>query len=285
MDRIEQHRKMLREQEERPKVKRALELAEQKVELSAYRNERNLMLFPFCSTARKTRFTPIKYSTADGKRWLAVSPNMQYGMAKIWDFDVLRFALSKAGEVARMEGSTFPPYVDFTVYECLKVLGRNPHTKRSYDWFESALMRLSSTVYNGNIFRENEKNEQIFTLIRASYDRDSDNKSIRKVRINFDERLIESVRYSKGLLEIDPKVISEGSGLKKRLFELVRTGMGSRDEWTVGLVRLQELCAHEGTTKEFKRQLKGLKGIEWNISFSPRSSGGENVTFLRICQK
>jgi hypothetical protein len=281
MDRIELHKKLLREQEENPKVETALQIAEQKVELSAYRNERNLMLFPFCSTARKTRFTPIKYRTGDGKRWLIVSPNTEHGMVKIWDFDVLRYALSKAGEVARIQGATFPPYIEFSVYECLKALGRNPHTKRSYEWFEDALKRLSSTVYNGNIFRENEKSEQIFTLIRASYDRDEGSKIISKVRVYFDERLIDSARYSRGLLEIDPLVISEGSGLKKRLLELVKTGMGGSDQWTVGLNRLQELCASEREKKLFKRDIKNLKDIPWAIIFSSRAGGGENVTFSK----
>ena len=82
MDRIELHKKMILEQEEQPKVERALDISKGHVELSAYRNERNLMLFPFCSTARKTRFTPIRYETSDGKRWLEVSPNVTHGMAK-----------------------------------------------------------------------------------------------------------------------------------------------------------------------------------------------------------
>lgn len=280
MDRIDLHRKVIREQEEKLKVERALELAEQTVELSAYRNERNLMLFPFCSTARKTRFTSIEYKTADGKRWLTVSPNTKHGMVKIWDFDVLRFALSKAGEVARMEGATFPPHIDFSVYECLKAIGRNPHTKRSYQWFEDALGRLCSTVYNGNIFRESEKEEHIFTLVRVAYIRD-DSEKITKVRISFDDRLIESVRYARGLLEIDPEVIKEDSGLKKRILELVKTGMGKQTEWTVGLDRLRDLCASERQMKHFKSDLKSLDALPWEITFSPRVGGGENVTFAR----
>lgn len=284
MDRIELHKKMILEQEELPKVEKAIEIAEKAVELSAYRNERNLMLFPFCSTARKTRYTPIDYKTADGKRWLAVSPNIKHGMVKIWDFDVLRFALSKAGEVARLEGATFPPYVDFSVYECLKAIGRNPHTKRSYKWFEEALKRLCSTVYNGNIFRESEKEEHLFTLARVTYIRD-EKESITKVRITFDERLIESVRYARGLLEIDPAVINEDSGLKKRILELVKTGMGKSNEWTVGVDRLRALCASERQVKHFKTDLKNLDNLPWKISFSPRVGGGEKVTFIRIDHK
>lgn len=282
MDKIELHQKVIREQEEKPKVERALELAGQQVELSAYRNERNLMLFPFCSTARKTRFTPIEYKTSDGKRWLEVSPNVKHGMVKIWDFDVLRYALSKAGEVARAEGSTFPPYIEFSAYECLKAIGRSPKGKAGHEWLRKAIKRLAHTAYSGNIFRENEKITTEFHLIEAEYQED-DNGKLGKIRIKFNERLIDSARYAKGLLEIDPKVINEDSGLKKRLLELVKTGMGKDLEWTVGLERLKDLCASERQTKWFKRDLKNLKDIPWKLIFSPRIGGGENVTFSKIC--
>jgi hypothetical protein len=66
------------------------------------------MIFPFCSTAKAKRVKSIRYTSADGKRWLEVTANYEYGMAKIWDFDILRFALSKAGEVALQVGY-FPP--------------------------------------------------------------------------------------------------------------------------------------------------------------------------------
>ena len=278
MDKIDLHRKMIHDQEEKPKVEKAIQLVSQKVELSAYRNERNLMLYPFCSTARKTRFTSIKYKTSDGKRWLTVSPNVEYGMAKIWDFDVLRYALSKAGEIARMEGATFPPYVEFSAYECLKAL-KKTDSKKNYEWLEAALDRLASTTYSGNIFREEERTKETFTLLSVKFISGDD--GIERIRINFNERLIESARYYKGLLEIDPRILKEDSGLKKRLLELVKTGMGRNSDWTVGLVRLQELCAHEGELKKFKRQIKSFKDISWEISFSPKVGGGENVTFIK----
>jgi len=60
-------------------------------------------------------------------RWLEVTANYGYGMAKIWDFDILRFALSKAGEITLQVGY-FPSSVEFLGYECLKALGRNPES-------------------------------------------------------------------------------------------------------------------------------------------------------------
>ena len=146
--RIEREAREARERqeaEEAPLREQALELAKAPVDLSRYRNERNLMLFPFCSTAKAKRVKGIRYVSADGKRWLEVTANYDYGMAKIWDFDILRFALSKAGEIALLIGY-FPSYVDFTAYECLKAIGRITNTGKSYTWIEEALDRLTTTA-------------------------------------------------------------------------------------------------------------------------------------------
>ena len=129
--RIEREARETREREEAaeaPLREQALELAKAPVDLTRYRNERNLMMFPFCSTAKAKRVKGIRYASADGKRWLEVTANYDYGMAKIWDFDILRFALSKAGEVALQVGY-FPNSIEFSGYECLKALKRSDQGK------------------------------------------------------------------------------------------------------------------------------------------------------------
>lgn len=279
--REEREAREARERQEAEEVslrEQALELAKSPVDITRYRNERNLMLFPFCSTSKAKRIKSIKYSSADGKRWLEVTANYKYGMAKIWDFDILRFALSKAGEIALKIGY-FPSSIEFSGYECLKALGRNPRSGSNVEWIKEGLTRLCLTGYSGNIFRENEKITEIFTLIKASYTDQAG--KLERINISFDERLVESVRYSKGLLVIDPNLIREEAGIKKRLLELVAVSIGKESTWTVGLKRLQAMCAHEGELKGFKRQLKEYE-LPWVVSFSKAIGDSENVTFRAI---
>ena len=193
--RVEREAQAERERQEAaeaPLRERALELAKVPVDLTRYRNERNLMLFPFCSTSKTKRVKGIYYTSADGQRWLEVTANHDYGMAKIWDFDILRFAVSKAGEIALQIGY-FPPFVDFTAYECLKALGRDIKAGKNYLWLEDALARLTSTTYRGNIFREDEKHSEIFTLINVEYVKDQSGR-ISKVRLHFNQRIRESAK-------------------------------------------------------------------------------------------
>jgi len=254
---------------------RALELAQSPLDLTRYRNERNLMLFPFCSTAKNKRLKGIRYVSADGKRWLEVTANHDYGMAKIWDFDILRFALSKAGEIA-LQVSYFPNAVEFSGYECLKALKRS-HQGKNYRWLREGITRMCLTGYRGNIFREDEKTTEVFTLIQATYE-DKTGK-LEKIRLTFNERIIDSVKLFRGLLSINPDIINEEAGIKKRLLELVAVSKGKDKIWTVGIERLQALCAHEGTLKEFKRQLKEYS-LPWDVNFSKAVGTTQNVTFV-----
>ena len=252
---------------------RANELAVAPIDITRYRNERNIMLYPLCSTSKRKRLTTINYASKDGKRWLEVTANHQFGMVKIWDFDILRYALSKAGEIARITG-IFPETVEFSGYECLKTLGRKP-TGTVYQWLRDALSRLASTTYRGNVFGDNHTT-QIFTLIRAGYT--DETKKLERIRITFDERLIESAQNNKGLLAINNEILHEEAGIKKRLLELVQVSKGNNPSWTVSLQRLQAMCAHEGRLKDFRYQLKSYN-LPWNISFTSILEGGEKATF------
>lgn len=259
--------------EKSPQAKKAKELACKPLELTKYRNERNLMLYPFCSTSKRKRLKKIEYRSSDEKRWLQVTANNEFGMVKIWDFDILRFAISKAGEIKHAT-SFFPNFVEFSAYECLKALNRDPESGKNTVWLKEALKRLSSTMYCGNIFRENETD--LFTLITASYEDEKGN--LVKIKINFNSRLLESIRFNKGLLSISSEVICEEAGIKKRLLELIKVSKGDAVKWTVKLDRLKEMCANEWDLKRFKFEIKTYQ-LPWRMVFSRAVGNGENITF------
>ena len=269
-------KKAKQEAKETESRERANKLAVVPIDITRKRNERNLMLYPFCSTSKRKRLNPIKYQSADSSRYLEVTANYTYGMAKIWDFDILRYALSKAGEIARIT-EVFPETVEFSGYEVLKAIGRIPEGK-NYRWLRDALARLCGTLYKGNIFPapENERVNHTFTLISATWEDETG--KLERISITFDKRLIESIRLNCGLLAINPDVLKEEAGIKKRLLELVQVSKSNKSAWSVGLKRLASLCAHEGELKEFKRQLKSYV-LPWKISFTPILEGGEKVIF------
>lgn len=237
------------------------DLSSRPIELSRYRNERNIMFYPICSTSKGKRLEPINYKSPDGKYYLEVTANHTYGMVKATDLDILRYAISKAGEI-KWKTQIFPKFVEFSAYELLKAL-KKPTSGKSYSWVRSALARLSSTTYKTNIWKGEET--VFFSLAECSYE--DNTKKLEKIKIRFNHRLIESVQSNNALLTVDEEIILENkSQLRKRLLELVKAAMGIKKEWKVGFETLKNLVSLEETSnKEFKRSLEKIQ-LPWSVS-------------------
>lgn len=238
-------------------------LANESIGIEALKNDRNLMLYPFCSTSKALRFKAINYISKDNKFSLEVTANNKYGMAKIWDFDILRFVFSKIDTIAKRTGY-HPSSVAFSAYECLKFLGRNPNAGKNINWLKDALDRLASTTYKGNIFKEEGRHVTGFTLVKYEYI-ENDKRGIEKILISLDERLVFSLTNSNSLITINERVLEEHSGLKKRLLELVALKL-SLGEWVVSIEELQCLCANNWAIARFKNEVKSFQDLPWYIS-------------------
>lgn len=221
------------------------------------------MLFPFCSTSKALRLKAIKYTSKDNKFSLEVTANNEYGMVKIWDFDILRFVFSKIDTIAKRTGH-HPSSVAFSAYECLKFLGRNPKAGKNISWLKDALDRLASTTYKGNIFKDEGKHVIGFTLVKYDYVETS--RGIEKISISLDERLVSSLRNSNSLVTINERVLEETSGLKKRLLELVALKLSIEGVWIISVEELQCLCANSWTIAKFKNEVKSFDDLPWGIS-------------------
>jgi plasmid replication initiation protein len=250
----------------------ANDLSQKPIELTRYRNERNLMFYPICSTSKGKRLKPINYESQDGKYFLEVSANHTYGMVKATDLDVLRYAISKASEIKWKTG-LFPKQVEFSAYEMLKSL-KKPTSGKSYEWAKSALARLSSTTYKTNIWKGEET--VFFHLAECSYENKS--KKLEKIRIKFNDRLIESIQTNNSLLTVDDEIMLETkSQLRKRLLELVKTAIGNKKSWQVGFQTLKNLLSSEDLpNKEFKRSIEKID-VPWSLEIHRY----EKITFTQ----
>lgn len=238
-------------------------LARESIKIDFLKNERNLMLFPFCSTSKALRFKSIRYTSNDNQFALEVTANNEYGMAKIWDFDILRFVFSKFDTIVSRSGY-YSSVILFSAYECLKFLRKDPNAGKNVKWLKEALDRLASTTYKGNIFKDETKYVTGFTLIKYEYVETSH--GIEKISIALDERLLVSLRNSKSLITINERLLEETSGLKKRLLELVSLKLSSNGEWIVSSDELQCLCANSWSIAKFKNEIKSFNDLPWVIS-------------------
>ena len=267
-----------KEEKKRIRKENSKELSRNPIRITRYRNDRHLMSFPCCSVSKRKRLKSIDYVSSDGRLRLQVSANHEYGMVKVWDLDILIFALSKAGEIARNKDCCFPSSVEFSMYECLSEIKSDPGNGQHIKWFKEALKRLAGTLYITNIFGESDNTEEGFNLVTYRRVEDREKPGLHKIRLTFSNQILESVRKNNGLLSVDRKLIKEESGIKKRLLQIVGTYKNDKSRWEVGLARLKELCAHEGALKHFKYELKKYS-LPWKLSFEKAIDGSEKVVF------
>ncbi|MBN8889720.1 MAG: pyridoxal-phosphate dependent enzyme [Rhodospirillales bacterium] len=117
------------------------------------RDQRDTMERPFFSLAKKPRFAPIEYHVGDV--WVEVSANPKFGIATIWDADILIWASTQITE-ALDRGQTPSRVVRFHPHNLLKSIRRatgGEHYKR----LRAALERLTHTAVRTNIRAEGKK--------------------------------------------------------------------------------------------------------------------------------
>jgi len=120
------------------------------------RDQREMMERPFFSLAKSKRVKPINYHSLDGKLWVHVSANPDYGMATIWDADILICCASMLADMARRGVNDVPRKLHLMPYDLLRAMGR-PTTGRAYELLGQSLDRLVATTIKTNIRAENRR--------------------------------------------------------------------------------------------------------------------------------
>src|SRR6202047_2280569 len=127
----------------------------------APRDAQDLMAYPFFSLAKSKRAVPIDFRA--GKITIRVEPVPEYGMATIWDADVLIWAASQIVE-ARDGGLKTSRLMAATPHEILTFVGRGTSV-RDYERLKAALDRLQSTTVMTSIRQPAERRLHRFSWI------------------------------------------------------------------------------------------------------------------------
>jgi plasmid replication initiation protein len=247
--------------------------------LTRYRNARFIMANPLFSCDRKKRTEPIRYRFFDSEgyeRFVEVTADATYGMATQRDADIIRYAISKIGEIGQQTGY-YPDTIEESSYALLKAIGKDD-SKRDYDWLKEALERLSRHTIKTNAFTPDSKNIFLDNIAGFEWVENKD-RQIKNLRIRVAKFLIEAIR-NKGILVIDQAVIEESGSLTKRILELVQVHMGTKNEWEIGLEKLKSIIPYTGKNYHFKEQIT-RRNLPYKITFRNNSSKQQIVRFQR----
>ena len=220
------------------------------------RDQREMMERPFFSLAKSKRVKPIDYRSPDGKLWVHVSANPDYGMATIWDADILIYCASMLADMARRGINDVPRKLHLMPYDLLRAIGRQS-TGRAYELLGQSLDRLVSTTVKTNIRAENRREATFSWLDGWTQLVDEKTERSRGMTIELSNWFWEGVMMSGGVLSIDRAYFDITGGRERWLYKVARKHAGGAGEtgFAISLPTLFEKSGAEGQYRRFKFEI------------------------------
>lgn len=220
------------------------------------RDQREMMERPFFSLAKSKRVKPIDYRSPDGKLWVHVSGNPDYGMATIWDADILIYCASMLADMARRGINDVPRKLHLMPYDLLRAIGRQP-TGRAYELLGQALDRLVSTTVKTNIRAENRREATFSWLDGWTQLVDEKTERSRGMTIELSSWFYEGVLMTGGVLSIDRAYFDISGGRERWLYKVARKHAGGAGEagFAISMPTLFEKSGAEGQYRRFKFEI------------------------------
>ncbi|MDO9713153.1 replication initiator protein A [Paracraurococcus lichenis] len=224
------------------------------------RDQRETMERPFFSLAKTKRLKPIDYTSPNGEVWVKVLPHPDFGMATIWDADVLIWAASVLAEMKKRRLNEVPRTLHFQPYDLLRAIDRKTGGA-DYRLLREALARLQATVVKTNIRARGRRKERQFGWIEGWTDLvDETTGQSRGMTLTVSEWFHEGVLMDGGVLAIDPAYFGITGGRERWLYRVARKHAGGHDGegFAVSLPTLFEKSGAEGDYRRFKFELRRI---------------------------
>ena len=221
----------------------------------AVRDAQDLMAYPFFSLGKTKRVAPIRFRA--GNLAIDVEATSHFGMATIWDADVLIWAASQLVE-ARDRGLPTSRLMVVTPYEIL-TFGCRGTSVRSYQRLKAALDRLQSTSIATSIRQPSERRLHRFSWINEWTERtDADGRPL-------GIELVLPDWFYRGLLDdglyltIDARYFDLTGGIERWLYRLVRKHGGRQTAgWRFDFRYLHAKSGSAASYRNFAIDLRAL---------------------------
>lgn len=223
------------------------------------RDQREMMERPFFSLAKSRRVKPIDYTSPDGKLWVHVSASPDYGMATIWDADILIYCASVLADLVRRGVNDVPRKLHLMPYDLLRAIGR-PTTGRAYELLGQALDRLVATTIKTNIRAANRREATFSWLDGWTQLVDERTERSRGMTIELSNWFWEGVMMKGGVLAIDRAYFDITGGRERWLYKVARKHAGGAGEagFAISMPVLFEKSGAEGEYRRFKFEMLKL---------------------------
>jgi plasmid replication initiation protein len=273
-----------------------------------WRDNRDAMGYPFLSL-QKRRTTPIRYS--DENVWLSVSASAEFGVATIWDWDVMIFAASHINEAIESRRK-ISPEITFVPHDCLKQIGRGTGG-RDYKELAQAIRRLGMTSVITNIREADQPDvgrERGFHWLTGyslpkkyppRYITTPDNVAhitprnpegepdpARPWEIGLPPWIYNAIVRQGDILAVHPDYFQLTGGLERWLYRLARKAVPDKAEPPAIRFKMETLHARSGVTRDLKlfafdiREIAKMQPLpEYGVQVERRKGRSELVTLYR----
>jgi plasmid replication initiation protein len=210
------------------------------------RDQRDTMERPFFSLAKKPRFAPIEYHVGDV--WVEVSANPKFGLATIWDADILIWASTQVTE-ALDRGLTPSRTIQFHPHNLLKSI-RRPTGGEHYLRLRAALERLTHTAVRTNIRAQGKKKLASFHWLESWTEvTDEQTGETIGMTLTLPDWLFQGIMMKGGVLTIHEDYFLLTGGIERWLYRVARKHAGQQEiGWQFTMRQLYE---KSGSTSRF----------------------------------
>ena len=248
------------------------------------KDQREVMERPFFSLQKRKRLKPIEYRSPDGDAWVKVEAMPAYGMATIWDADILIWAASVLNRMKEQGVNDLPRTLTTTTYDLLRGIRRGTGG-RAYQELQAALQRLEATSIRTSVRAPKRRTEAQFGWLDGwSLEVDPDTELPRGMTITLSNWVYEGIIRERSLLTMHPDYFLLKGGLERALYRIARKHVGQqRSGWSCRVELLREKTGSDSKVKEFNRMLRKIVEADqlpdYRLSMAQTVSGEPAVLF------
>lgn len=180
-----------------------------------------------------------------------------YGMATIWDKDILIYCASQITEALNRD-RPISRTVRVTAFDLLVATNRGTDG-RYYEMLRAALARLAGTQITTNIATSGARVREGFGLIDSwrIVEKDPNDERMIAMEITLSEWFFRAV-VAREVLTVSRDYFRLRGGLERRMYEIARKHCGSQPVWTVGLTVLHKKSGSSAPLKRFRLNIKEI---------------------------
>ena len=225
----------------------------------APKDSAEMMERPFFSISKRKRNKPIDYASPDGKLWIKVNANPVYGMATIWDADILIWCISRIVQQRDNGQNDLRPIINTTPYELLKGIARGT-SGQDYVELLRAIKRLRTTEVETNIRAGRRRFIAFHYLgdIEGEGEGSEDPEQLKSLTLRVPDWLLDGI-LSGNILTLDREYFLLSGGIERAIYRAARKHAGAQPQgWTVRMSVLHQKTGSESALKKFTFRIREM---------------------------